>query len=61
MKFASEQVIRASKLGLNIRELDIEYHRRRGESKLASFSGWVSVTGCSRLPGAICGSSTACW
>ena len=41
MEFASEQVIRASKAGLTIRELDIEYHRRKGESKLSSFSdGW---------------------
>jgi hypothetical protein len=41
MEFASEQVIRASKIGLDIRELDIEYHPRKGESKLSSFSdGW---------------------
>jgi glycosyltransferase involved in cell wall biosynthesis len=41
MEFASEQVIRSSKLGLDIREVDIEYHPRRGESKLSSFSdGW---------------------
>ena len=41
MEFASEQVIRASKAGLDIRELDIEYHPRKGESKLSSFSdGW---------------------
>jgi glycosyltransferase involved in cell wall biosynthesis len=41
MEFASEHVIRASKLGLDIREVEIEYHPRRGESKLASFSdGW---------------------
>jgi glycosyltransferase involved in cell wall biosynthesis len=41
MEFASEQVIRASKLGLDIRELDIGYRPRKGESKLSSFSdGW---------------------
>ena len=41
MEFASEQVIRASKAGLDIREVDIEYHPRKGESKLSSFSdGW---------------------
>ena len=41
MEFASEQVIRASKLGLDIREIDIDYHPRKGASKLSSFSdGW---------------------
>lgn len=41
MEFASEHVIRASKLGLDIREIPIEYHPRAGESKLSSFSdGW---------------------
>jgi glycosyltransferase involved in cell wall biosynthesis len=41
MEFASEQVIRSSKLGLDIREVEIEYHPRRGESKLSSFAdGW---------------------
>jgi hypothetical protein len=41
MEFASEQVIRSSKLGLEIREVDIEYHPRKGESKLSSFGdGW---------------------
>src|SRR3954453_1030075 len=41
MEFASEQVIRSSKLGLEIREIPIEYHPRTGESKLSSFSdGW---------------------
>jgi glycosyltransferase involved in cell wall biosynthesis len=41
MEFASEHVIRSSKLGLDIREVEIEYHPRRGRSKLASFSdGW---------------------
>jgi hypothetical protein len=41
MEFASEWVIRASKLGLDIREIPISYRPRRGESKLSSFSdGW---------------------
>jgi hypothetical protein len=41
MEFASEHVIRSSKLGLDIREVPIEYHPRAGESKLSSFSdGW---------------------
>jgi glycosyltransferase involved in cell wall biosynthesis len=41
MELASEQVIRAAKLGLNVRELDIRYRRRKGESKLSSFmDGW---------------------
>jgi glycosyltransferase involved in cell wall biosynthesis len=41
MEFASEWVIRASKLGLDVREVPIAYHPRRGQSKLASFSdGW---------------------
>lgn len=41
MEFASEWVIRASKLGLDIREIEIEYHPRKGESKLSSFAdGW---------------------
>jgi hypothetical protein len=41
MEFASEHVIRSSKLGLDIRQIDIDYHPRRGESKLSSFSdGW---------------------
>jgi glycosyltransferase involved in cell wall biosynthesis len=41
MEFASEHVIRSSKLGLDIREVDIEYRARVGESKLSSFSdGW---------------------
>jgi glycosyltransferase involved in cell wall biosynthesis len=41
MEFASEMVIRASKEGLDIRQLPIEYHPRSGESKLASFrDGW---------------------
>jgi glycosyl transferase family 2 len=41
MEFASEMVIRASKAGLRIEEIPIEYHVRRGESKLKSFrDGW---------------------
>jgi hypothetical protein len=41
MEFASELVIRSSKLGLDVREVEIEYHPRKGESKLSSFSdGW---------------------
>jgi glycosyltransferase involved in cell wall biosynthesis len=41
MEFASEHVIRSAKLGLDIREIDIDYHPRKGESKLSSFSdGW---------------------
>jgi glycosyltransferase involved in cell wall biosynthesis len=41
MEFASEMVIRAAKSNLEIRELDIEYHPRGGESKLSSFrDGW---------------------
>ncbi len=41
MEFASEWVIRASKLGLEVREIPISYHPRKGESKLSSFSdGW---------------------
>jgi glycosyltransferase involved in cell wall biosynthesis len=41
MEFASEMVIRASKAGLRIEEIPIEYHVRQGESKLNSFrDGW---------------------
>ena len=41
MEFASEQLIRFSKLGLEIREIPIEYRPRLGESKLSSFrDGW---------------------
>ena len=41
MEFASEHVIRSSKLGLDIREIPIDYHPRAGRSKLSSFSdGW---------------------
>jgi glycosyltransferase involved in cell wall biosynthesis len=41
MEFASEMVIRAAKVNLDIREFPIEYHPRGGESKLSSFrDGW---------------------
>src|SRR5262249_36561829 len=41
MEFASEMVIRASRLKLDIREFPIEYHPRGGESKLSPFQdGW---------------------
>jgi glycosyltransferase involved in cell wall biosynthesis len=41
MEFASEMVIRAAKVGLDIRQVPIEYHPRAGESKLSSFrDGW---------------------
>ena len=41
MEFASEMVIRAGKLGLDIREFPIEYNPREGESKLSTWSdGW---------------------
>jgi glycosyltransferase involved in cell wall biosynthesis len=41
MEFASEMVIRAAKEDLVIRQFPIEYHPRRGESKLSSFrDGW---------------------
>src|SRR4051794_32668492 len=41
MELASEMVIRAAKAGLDIRQFPIEYHPRRGESKLSTWSdGW---------------------
>jgi glycosyltransferase involved in cell wall biosynthesis len=41
MEFASEMVIRASKAKLDIREFDIQYHPRGGESKLSTWrDGW---------------------
>src|SRR5205807_5594890 len=41
MEFASEMVIRAAKEKLDIRQFEIEYHPRAGESKLSSFrDGW---------------------
>jgi glycosyltransferase involved in cell wall biosynthesis len=41
MEFASEMVIRAAKVKLDVRELPIELHLRGGDSKLAPFrDGW---------------------
>ncbi|MBD3387337.1 MAG: glycosyltransferase [Candidatus Altiarchaeales archaeon] len=41
MEFASEMLIKATEKGLRIGEIPIEYHVRKGESKLRSFSdGW---------------------
>jgi hypothetical protein len=41
MELASEMVIRAAKLDLDIRQFPIEYHPREGESKLSTWSdGW---------------------
>jgi hypothetical protein len=41
MELASEMVIRAAKAGLDIRQFPIEYHPRRGESKLSTWrDGW---------------------
>ncbi|HEY2768552.1 MAG TPA: glycosyltransferase family 2 protein [Solirubrobacteraceae bacterium] len=41
MEFASEMVVRAAKVKLDIRQFPIEYHPRGGESKLSSFrDGW---------------------
>ena len=41
MELASEMVIRAAKTDLDIRQLPIEYHPRRGESKLSTWrDGW---------------------
>jgi glycosyltransferase involved in cell wall biosynthesis len=41
MELASEMVIRASKAGLRMEEIPIEYHPRQGQSKLNSFrDGW---------------------
>ena len=41
MEFASEMVIRAAKEHLTLRQFDIEYHPRGGESKLSSLrDGW---------------------
>ena len=41
MEFASEQIIRASKVGLVFSEFPIPYRRRAGRSKLSSFAdGW---------------------
>jgi glycosyltransferase involved in cell wall biosynthesis len=44
MELASEMVIRAARVGLEIRELPIALHPREGESKLSPFrDGWRSV------------------
>ena len=44
MEFASEMVIRAAKEGLCVRQLEIDYYPRGGDSKLASFKdGWRHV------------------
>jgi glycosyltransferase involved in cell wall biosynthesis len=41
MEFASEMVIRATRAGLKVREVPIELHVRKGESKLSPFrDGW---------------------
>ena len=41
MEFASEMVIRAAKVHLDVRELPIKLHQRGGESKLSPFrDGW---------------------
>lgn len=41
MEFASEMIIKASRFGLKIGEVPIDYHPRIGESKLRSFpDGW---------------------
>lgn len=41
MEFASEMIIKAAKKKLKIKEVPINYYRRKGKSKLKSFSdGW---------------------
>ena len=41
MEFATEMIIKAHKYGLNIKEVDIPYHKRKGYSKLNPFKdGW---------------------
>ena len=64
MEFASEMVIRAAKEKLQLRQFDIEYHPRGGESKLSSLrDGWRhlrvllvhSPTHLFILPGALMG------
>lgn len=41
MEFASEMIVKAVKNKLSIKEVPIKYHRRKGDSKLSSFSdGW---------------------
>ncbi|HEY1833346.1 MAG TPA: glycosyltransferase family 2 protein [Solirubrobacteraceae bacterium] len=44
MEFASEMVVRAAKEHLDVRQIPIRYHPRRGDSKLSSFKdGWRHV------------------
>jgi hypothetical protein len=44
MEFASEMVVRAAKQRLDVRQIPIRYHPRRGDSKLSSFrDGWRHV------------------
>ncbi len=44
MEFALEMVLKAARAGLVVREIPIDYHERRGDSKLSSLSdGWRSV------------------
>jgi len=44
MEFASEMVIKASKLGLNVKEIPVNYYVRMGKSKLHSFKdGWKHI------------------
>jgi glycosyl transferase family 2 len=41
MEFASEMLIRAAKVGLDVRQFPIGYHPRQGESKLSTWrDGW---------------------
>lgn len=41
MEFASEMVVKACKKGLKIKEVSVNYHKRKGDSKLRSFvDGW---------------------
>ena len=44
MELASEMVIKASKKGLNVKEVPVNYYVRRGKSKLHSFKdGWKHI------------------
>jgi glycosyltransferase involved in cell wall biosynthesis len=41
MEFATEMLIKAQKKGLNVKQIPIGYHTRKGDSKLTSFAdGW---------------------
>ena len=42
MEFATEMLINAKKMGLNIAEVPINYHPRIGESKMDSFNDGLS-------------------